>query len=111
MPPSPGATAPDPYLDLLLDFADNARSERDKALARGDRRLAEQWDEYERMMLRYAYEPEARPIGRGGGLELPGEPGAEPGLLKRIAVDASAFINRNFPKEEPPKLPSTTPRS
>ena len=52
MPVPPGASA----RDLLLDFADQARAQRQEALAKGDTHLADQWDKHERTLLRYAYE-------------------------------------------------------
>jgi hypothetical protein len=57
--------------DRWLDLADEARDKARAALANGDRRMAELWDEHERTLLRNAYEdvphPDAGAPATGGG--------------------------------------------
>jgi hypothetical protein len=57
MPLPPGASARDRWLDLADEARDKARA----ALANGDRRMAQLWDEHERTLLRNAYADMAHP--------------------------------------------------
>jgi hypothetical protein len=112
----------------LLEFADEARTRRNEALAKGDCHLAAQWDEHERALLR-AYEelpyPHADapavgdhptmsrilslPVGPNGqyvDFPYPSDPEEEPDALLRFFENLTGFLNRNFPKEEPQPLPN-----
>jgi hypothetical protein len=110
MPVPPDASSRDRWLDL----ADVVRAQRQDAIAKGDRDVAEQWDEHERTLLRYAYEdvpyPDAgapaagdRPTSTVGDLIGAASRGAAPPRYEGLPIgpNGELLLPPSPPEREP----------